>query len=586
MSRCLYAFSGDPITRGHRNVIERIVRAHPEDELVVGIGTHPDKKYLFTLDEREEMARRYLSDLGVEVVSFEGMLTDYAVENGFDVVYRGIRDANDAREELNIFHALRSQGTGMEIYLIPAHEEMTHISSSNVKAIAREHGRIHTLVPLHVKEAMDAWMLGQYLVSITGESGVGKSYMSGEIKKLADELRIPVHYIDLDALGHQILGESREHLYVKTREKIIETFGDCVALPDGFINRKALGDIVFGNPETMAKLDEIMYQPMMVKITREKYGDDTRGLLLLDGALIAEFGWAYLSNNNAILVTSDEQTQRSRLSGKGLGFDQIERRKKSQYTGERKRDELLRRISEDGNGTLWEIDNSEGSDMDLRSDLRDIILKLDRWGELRFRGLWNRIDADGAPDAVYKKLVGAYTEPHRRYHTLRGHIVDGLDELWKIRHLLERPDEFEFAWWLHDYDYKKQSKVNERRSAEVARSLCANALLEERFGDYVSVLVLDTGHNEVPETSDGKFIADLDLLMFGRPPEIFDKNEFRIRKEYSWVGLEEFRRGRSAVLKRFTDRENIYYTDVFRGKYEVQARRNLERSLERMEAVR
>lgn len=383
MPRGLYAFSGDPITRGHRNVIERIKKVHPDDELIVGIGVNPDKRYLFTLDERETMARKYLSDLDVKVISFEGMLTDYAVENGFDVVYRGIRDANDARDELNLFYALRTQDTGMEMHLIPAHEEMTYISSSNVRAIAKEHGRIHTLVPIPVKEAVDAKMLGQYPLSVTGVSGAGKSYLSKEIKMLANELGIPVHYMNLDALGHQILGESKESLYVKTRKEIVDTFGDDVALPNGFINRKALGDIVFGKPEQMAKLDGIMYPPMMIKIAREKYGDDKKGLLLIDGALIAEFGWSHLSNNNAVLVTSDEQTQYLRLSKAGLDPEQIKRRKESQYNEEKKRNEISKRISEDNNGKLWEINNSEGANPDLRNYLNDMILTLDRWGELR-----------------------------------------------------------------------------------------------------------------------------------------------------------------------------------------------------------
>ena len=137
MTRALYAFSGDPITRGHRNVVERIKKAHPNDELVVGIGANPTKNYLFTLDERVEMARKYLADIGVAVISFEGMLTDFALENGFDVVYRGIRDENDARDELNLFYASRTQGTDIEMNLIPAHEEMTYILEKASKKIEK-----------------------------------------------------------------------------------------------------------------------------------------------------------------------------------------------------------------------------------------------------------------------------------------------------------------------------------------------------------------------------------------------------------------------------------------------------------------
>jgi len=586
MAKLFYAFSGDPITRGHRNIVERIRKMHPNDELVVGIGVNPDKEYLFDLNEREEMARKYLSDLGVKVVSFEGMLTDYALENGLDVIYRGIRDTNDVREELNLFYASRTQNTDIEMCLIPAYEEMTHISSSNVKAIAKEHGMIHTLVPLHVKEAIEHKMLGQCIVGITGISGAGKTYLGEELKKIAREFGIPAYHINIDTLCHQILNESTEGLYVKTRQGIMCDFKDCKDITlsgsDNFIDKKVLGNVVFGKQSEMEKLNDRMRKPMMVKITREKYGSDKKGLISIDGALIAEFGLTHISNNNIILIDVDESTQEKRLLDKGLSHDQIKHRKESQYTTERKRSEILKKIIDDKNGYLWEIDNSDGMNPDLVGCLKDIILKLDHYGELRFRGLWNRICADGTPDVEYKRLVDAYSESHRYHHTLGWHVIDGLNELWRIRPLLEKPDEVEFAWWFHDYFYRKQSKVNEKRSAQMAYSLCMGAMVRKEFAEDVQMFILDTGHNEVPKTMDGKFIADIDIAIFGKPPEVFDEYECRIRKEYSWASKDEYNVGRSAILQRFLSRPRIYYTDEFQNKYEEQAQENLERSLSSM----
>ncbi|NOQ56312.1 MAG: dephospho-CoA kinase [Nanohaloarchaea archaeon] len=580
MSKGLYAFSGDPVTRGHRHVIERILKAHPDDELVIGIGVNPDKNYLFTLDERTDMACKYLSDLNVEVAAFEGMLTDYACENGFDVVYRGIRDEYDARDELNLFNVLRDQNSEFEMFFIPAHYEMTKISSSNAKAIAKEHGSIDSSVSSSVKEAIYGKYLSQYPIGLTGVSGAGKSYWAKEIKNKCNESGIPIHHIDLDVLGHQILEEATEDLYVKTRLKIIETFD--VESSGGFVDRKALGAVVFDNPENMTRLNEIMYKPMMIKITRERYGADKKGLLLIDGALIAEFGWMNLSNNNTILVSTDEKTQESRLFNSGLDHEQIGRRKESQYTENLKREKLLDAISKDNNGTLWEIDNSFDSNPDIDGYFKDMIFKVDRWGELRFSGLWNRIGADGTPDEEYRRLVRAYSEPHRHYHTL-DHIVSGLDELWGVRELLDKPDEVEFAWWFHDSVYKRQSNVNEIKSAEAASNLSRNVLLGEDFATDVKRLVLDTAHNKVPETFEGEVIADIDTLVFGTVPEIFDDYEFRIGKEYSWADPDEFKTKRSEILLKFLERSQIYYTDVFEDAYGAQARANLERVLVKLD---
>ena len=68
MAKAMYAFSGDPITYGHIDIIKRAAKAF--DEIVVGIGINPDKKYTFTLEERTEMAKRALRKL--ENVGFSG----------------------------------------------------------------------------------------------------------------------------------------------------------------------------------------------------------------------------------------------------------------------------------------------------------------------------------------------------------------------------------------------------------------------------------------------------------------------------------------------------------------------------------
>ena len=60
----------------------------------------------------------------------------------------------------------------------------------------------------------------------------------------------------------------------------------------------------------------------------------------------------------------------------------------------------------------------------------------------------------------------------------------------------------------------------------------------------------------------------------------FDEYEQNIRREYSWVPEDQFRQGRSAILQMFLDRDSIYLTDFFKGKYESQARENLQRSID------
>lgn len=88
-----------------------------------------------------------------------------------------------------------------------------------------------------------------------------------------------------------------------------------------------------------------------------------------------------------------------------------------------------------------------------------------------------------------------------------------------------------------------------------------------------------TKHTTIPIDPDIQFLVDIDLSSFGQSESKFDKNGQQIRKEYDWVPEDAFVAGRSAILKSFLDRPNIYATQFFRNKYETQARRNIARSL-------
>ena len=78
MTTAIYAFSGDPITYGHIDIIRRAAKIFTK--VIVGIGENPDKSYTFSLPDRKEMARLSVERDNIEVVSFEGMLVDYAYE--------------------------------------------------------------------------------------------------------------------------------------------------------------------------------------------------------------------------------------------------------------------------------------------------------------------------------------------------------------------------------------------------------------------------------------------------------------------------------------------------------------------------
>ena len=92
--KAVYPGSFDPVTNGHLNIIERAAKIY--DSLTVAIVVNPNKKSLFTVDERVEIAREATRHLpNVEVDKFSGLLADYVNDKGFDAVVKGLRAGSD-----------------------------------------------------------------------------------------------------------------------------------------------------------------------------------------------------------------------------------------------------------------------------------------------------------------------------------------------------------------------------------------------------------------------------------------------------------------------------------------------------------
>jgi|SRR3989339_573143 len=356
MVRAMYAFSGDPITYGHKNIVERARALFPE--VVVGIGVNPDKKYMFSLEERLDMAKRALGKLDVKVVAYEGLLAAYAKENGIDAIVRGIRGAGDVDYEMS-FSAVSNSQWGLEIVPLFANPKLKDVSSSMVKALQKDQGDLRTFVTSYVAQKLQEKVSGQYIVGLTGEIAAGKSYVMDRFLELGKKHKVEVHNIDLDVVGHQIIGQLTESYYVEIRKRLAERFGNQILRADGFIERKELGKIVFNDKTALEELDKIMADPMILKTRGEMRGK--KGLLLVNGALLAEAGWAYLCNNNVMLLGCDSQSQRRRLNGRGLTDEQITRRIASQYNFAKKKEIIQQKISEDDNGQIIELDNSDNS---------------------------------------------------------------------------------------------------------------------------------------------------------------------------------------------------------------------------------
>ena len=206
----------------------------------------------------------------------------------------------------------------------------------------------------------------------------------------------------------------------------------------------------------------------------------------------------------------------------------------------------------------------------------DLICLADQWTKL-----WCRIRGTGDPLQLFCSIVDAYAEPPRAYHSLR-HIETCLSEFRQSCQLCENPDEVEIALWFHDAVYNPRANDNEERSAEFATTTLRESGLLNDFIRRTHDLILATKHAAVPIERDASVLVDIDLSIIGKPVKEFDDYERMIREEYEWVPDEAFKAGRAKILRQFVKRPYIYSMEIFRSKYEVQARINLERSIRRL----
>ena len=130
----VYTGSFDPITLGHLNIVERASRLFRR--LIIAVGTHADKRALFSPDERvqliQKVTRRFAN---VEVVKFDGLSVDFVRECGSRVMVRGVRPLTDIAAEFTMMMANKHLDPDIETVFLMADEEYAHVSSSLIKQI-------------------------------------------------------------------------------------------------------------------------------------------------------------------------------------------------------------------------------------------------------------------------------------------------------------------------------------------------------------------------------------------------------------------------------------------------------------------
>lgn len=141
------------------------------------------------------------------------------------------------------------------------------------------------------------------VIGLTGGIGSGKSTVSRFLAELGAVI------IDADEVGHQTLQPGTE-----LWREVVTAFGRQILTPGGDIDREKLAEIVFSNPDSLARLNRIMHPRLyeIVKAQLEQYRRQGVGVVVLEVPLLIEAGWTSLVDEVWVTV-APERVVLSRL---------------------------------------------------------------------------------------------------------------------------------------------------------------------------------------------------------------------------------------------------------------------------------
>ena len=145
MKTAIFPGSFDPITLGHKDIIEKSLNIF--DSVIIGIGQNSEKKYMFAAERRKQFVEEAFKSINnIEVKIYDELTVDFCKKNNADFIIRGLRNVSDFEFEKNIALTNRKLG-GIETVFLLTSAKNSFISSGIVRDLIKNNGDYSLFIP-------------------------------------------------------------------------------------------------------------------------------------------------------------------------------------------------------------------------------------------------------------------------------------------------------------------------------------------------------------------------------------------------------------------------------------------------------
>ena len=150
MKKAIFPGSFDPITLGHKNIIEKALLLF--DKIVIGIGENDSKNNLLTIKKRILLLEKcFNNNPKIEILTYQGLTIDFCIKKNIKFIIRGVRDCIDFEYEKKMSFMNEDLNDTITTFLIPCSKEFSGVSSTLIKSLIQNNGNYSKFIPLEIK---------------------------------------------------------------------------------------------------------------------------------------------------------------------------------------------------------------------------------------------------------------------------------------------------------------------------------------------------------------------------------------------------------------------------------------------------